>query len=203
MIFNTEVTNFYETESHKERNLYYKVFGGYLFNELLGGYLDRKNAFFEMLIANCDKAGFYFGDNQLAKQRLKLISKSDVTVTFDYHINQGIQIKDRGEMSDVLISSNSAFCSIECKYLSDYDYNNDIKMVQNRINQYAKQHSLVPVQILLITKQKHYKSKQTTKIDTIECPLVFAHWEQIMELTKGTPIERYIEVQLMRKKGKM
>ena len=34
---------FEKKESHKERNLYYKIFAGYLFNELVPGLEERKD----------------------------------------------------------------------------------------------------------------------------------------------------------------
>ena len=53
MIFNTisNYTNneFHIRESYKERNLYYKIFAGYIFNELIPGEEERKNQFLNLL----------------------------------------------------------------------------------------------------------------------------------------------------------
>ena len=49
MIFEINKSNWKETESYKERNFYYKIFAGYLFNELIPGEENRKNQFIELL----------------------------------------------------------------------------------------------------------------------------------------------------------
>ena len=45
MIYNINDADLCENESYKERNLYYKIFAGYLFNELVPGNKKRKAAF--------------------------------------------------------------------------------------------------------------------------------------------------------------
>ncbi len=76
-------------ESYKERNFYYKVFVGYLFNELLPDYEKKKFAFFDLLK---DKIGSkqYFSkpgiDNDSLSNSLHELALTDIKVSFDYHL---------------------------------------------------------------------------------------------------------------------
>ena len=49
MIFDISADNWEDKESYKERNLYYKIFAGYLFNEIIPGEEERKNSFIDLL----------------------------------------------------------------------------------------------------------------------------------------------------------
>lgn len=54
MIFKQEADDFHQLESYKERNLYYKILGGYFFNELIDGYDHRKKQFRKLLAGVTD-----------------------------------------------------------------------------------------------------------------------------------------------------
>lgn len=49
MIFNVDESNLEMIESYKQRNLYYKIFAGYLLNEVIPGSEKRKKEFINLL----------------------------------------------------------------------------------------------------------------------------------------------------------
>ena len=51
MLFDRSISTF---ESEKERNLYYKVFAGYLLNEFIPGYQDRLMSFCNVINNSTD-----------------------------------------------------------------------------------------------------------------------------------------------------
>ena len=200
MIFNTELDNFYEIESYKERNLYYKVLGGYVLNEFVTGYQQRKAQLFELLQNNCNKENFVFGDAQVGREILVKLANEDVHVTFDFHPKQIYKDDfDHGEMSDVLISGSTTFCSIECKYYDNYTFKKDITQVQTRIIEYSKLTGLAPLQVLLITEQKFRYSTQSSLIGQLDTPVIFLLWEQLAGIIEEEQVKKYLEKQLKRK----
>ncbi len=200
MIFNSDYDDFYEGESYKERNLYYKIIGGYLLNESVDGYNKRKEQFFNLLLENCNRSGYIHGNDTVAIERLEQISKESLNVTFDYHPKQHYKAEfDHGEMSDILIMGESIFCSIECKYYDNYTFKKDIEQVQYRINKYAKLVKKEAVEILLITKQKHTYSKQQQLIEELETPVVFVLWEQVADIIEDEKVRQFLLKQLERK----
>ena len=88
MIFSTKVNDFFEEESKKERNLYYKIFAGYLFNELIPGAKNRKEKFIQFLcdIPSTDENVRVKGDDYL--DILNEMKKEEIHVTFDFHSSQ-------------------------------------------------------------------------------------------------------------------
>lgn len=75
MIFDTATINLETDESYKERNLYYKIFAGYLFNELIPEYYERKTKFLKLLELKINLAERFFGDKQKADNILAGIQK--------------------------------------------------------------------------------------------------------------------------------
>lgn len=200
MIFRTDTKDFYSIESYKERNLYYKVLCGYVLNEYVKGYQQRKAQLFELLLNNSRKQNFVFGDDQLGRERLLKLDSEDIQVTFDFHPKQFYKDDfDHGEMSDVLISGTTTFCSIECKYDDNYTYKKDIKQVQRRIVKYANLTNLAPVEVLLIPEQKFKYSKQNNLIQELDVPIVFLLWEQILDIIEESQVKLYLDKQLNRK----
>lgn len=200
MIFNTEVDNFYEVESYKERNLYYKVLAGYVLNEFITGYQQRKAQLFELLQNNCDKENFVFGDAHIGRHRLVKLANEDIHVKFDFHPRQIYKDDfDHGEMSDVLMSGSTTFCSIECKYYDNYTFKKDITQVQTRIIEYSRLTGLAPLQVLLIPEQKFRYSTQSSLIGQLDTPVIFLLWEQLAGIIEEEQVKIYLDKQLKRK----
>ena len=81
MIYNID-NNFHQIESYKERNLYYKIFAGYLFNELIPGYLERKDGFFNLLTSLLKNPDRFSGSEENIKDILAESRKLDAHITF-------------------------------------------------------------------------------------------------------------------------
>ena len=128
MLFNVSKDRFFE--SYKERNLYYKFFAGYYFNELIQGCQERLD-FFYNLLKNPDKSlGAEFPKEVFAKVE-------ETHVSFDNHecdpqLITETKAPDRGEFADILIQDhrNQILIVIEVKYLSDWNHQRDI--IDNR-----------------------------------------------------------------------
>lgn len=132
MIFKNDTKDFYELESYKERNLYYKIFAGYLLNETVPGYASRKGKFFELISSVHCNSERVFDSNGKVQDIVETINGEDITVTFDYHTAQEFKEDkrdDRGEMSDILIVSDTCMVSIECKFGSNFSVEKDILTV--------------------------------------------------------------------------
>ncbi len=149
MLFNYGTDTF---ESEKERNLYYKFFAGYFFNDLVSGYERRVKSFYELLFYEYKDEENSFGDFKLHDD---MEIPSSVYVTFDFHGYLLIDAKDRGELADVLIQDhqNNLFIAIEAKSLTDWNYEKDIIVNSDRIIQ-LKNHSENLYQVLLLTGDK-------------------------------------------------
>lgn len=112
-----------EFESEKERNLYWKFFAGFYFNELIPGYEVRVREFYSLL----SQPTYQVGD--IPMDRLQ-VPPDAVYVSFDNHPDRYLG-KQSGEFADILIHDpqNGILVGIEAKYLDDWDYQKDI--VQN------------------------------------------------------------------------
>ena len=200
MIFN-EVDNFIDLESYKERNLYYKIFAGYLLNELIEGYNERKIKFIELLKNKLNDNNLFFGNNVLINQLLGKIGTEELHLTFDYHTSQIFE-DNRGEMSDILITSSTSFLSIECKYLSNLNFEKDVIEVQARIKRYSEHMNKTPLQIILVKKQKwgYSKNMKISLNNSIDVPIIVLFWEDIYLIIQDEFVKKYLEVQLARKK---
>lgn len=107
MIFKSEADDFHLLESYKERNLYYKIFGGYFFNELIDDCAKRKEQFINLIAAVSDNERVWDPENKVPSFLKNMAVEKDWGVTFDYHTAQVFQEdkrEDRGEMSDVFSS---------------------------------------------------------------------------------------------------
>ena len=202
MIFNTE-SDFYNTESYKERNLYYKIFAGYLFNEIVVGYDQRKLDFLNLLEKQINEDGLFFGEKSSAVQIISTLKNKPVTVTFDYHpaqIFEDYKKDNRGEMSDILILSNSEMLSIECKFLSNINYDKDITEVQERIIKFKDKFFVNPLQILLLKQSKWQNSKNIKlKLEAAtNVPVVVVFWEQLCSLLNDKIVQEYLQKQIVR-----
>jgi hypothetical protein len=147
MIFYNEQTTF---ESEKERNLYYKIFAGYIFNEFIPGYDKRIKLFVDVL-----QEARYKGPNA---QEITYLDVNSVRVSFDNHIYLlKSDSTDRGEFADILIhdSSTKTIIAIEAKLYDDWSYLKDIKQNSERhdvLRNFLGNPRIIPV--LLVTENK-------------------------------------------------
>jgi len=204
MIFDTTMLDWKTNESYKERNLYYKIFGGYLFNELIEGYENRKKAFLNMLEENINKSERFFGEAPKANTIIKEIQEAPLHVTFDYHPAQiFIEYKrnNRGEMSDILLHSGQHIISIECKFLSNIGFKKDIEAVHERIIKFSEHFKILPLQVLLL-KEKKWNSTKLIKEElkkSLRVPVVVLFWEDLRSLISNYKVLQYLNVQIDRK----
>mgnify|MGYP001393470361 CR=1 FL=1 len=147
MIFYNEQNAF---ESEKERNFYYKIFAGYIFNEFISGYENRINMFVDTL-----QKTRYKGPNA---QEITSLDINSVRVSFDNHIYLlESDSTDRGEFADILIqdATNKILIPIEAKFYDDWTYEKDIIENSTRHKVLMK---LLPdakiIPLLIITEKK-------------------------------------------------
>ncbi len=124
MIFNIDSSAF---ESEKERNLYYKFFAGYFFNDLIDGYADRLAAFCSLL----STPAFSVGESKLPSLQS---SPESIHVSFDNHVDRMTGTL-RGEFADIAVfdEASSLLVGIEAKYQDDWDYEKDIVQNEERL----------------------------------------------------------------------
>jgi len=205
MIFKTEAENFHLFESYKERNLYYKIIGGYLLNEIIEGYEERKEKLLGLLLnIRKDEERFIDPFNK-AQIVFEALQKETWDITFDYHIVQILQseIVDRGEMSDILLLTKSSLVSFECKYPSDFNIDKDIHAVQDRITQFYGTTGRTPLQVLLLKKDKwHYSSKIKTRLsckpESINIPIIVLFWEELIDIIDDYRVKNFLNKQIQR-----
>lgn len=191
-------------ESHKERNFYFKVFGGCIFNELVNRDRTLVNDFFNKLIYRYKESCNSYFHIELKNEVIELLDSmardantSNIHVDFDHHINQIIDSKDRGELADILITTPSGFIAIEVKLNSNWDFNKDIISNRNRINSISSNKK--GVQVLLIRKCKwescvnfqnnkgsnYKKLKDDLQENDYNVPFVLVFWEDILEIVES------------------
>ncbi len=201
-------------ESEKERNLYYKFFAGYFFNELVEGYKERVFRFYQFLFPKSpDKSSFCFG------KPFKLPENSNtpdsVSVTFDFHGYLLDESGDRGELADILIQDhkNKLVIAIEAKFLSNWDYDKDVVGNSKRILKLERLTKQI-YQVLLLKKDKldaavakravpnsnfkklepeheQERDKNKTESDELKYPIRIITWEQLFKLCDKDNIRKY------------
>ena len=154
-----------------------------------------------MLKNKLNDNNLFFGNNVLINQLLGKIGTEELHLTFDYHTSQIFE-DNRGEMSDILITSSTSFLSIECKYLSNLNFEKDVIEVQARIKRYSEHMNKTPLQIILVKKQKwgYSKNMKISLNNSIDVPIIVLFWEDIYLIIQDEFVKKYLEVQLARKK---
>lgn len=205
MIFRPNLDSFDELESYKERNLYYKIFAGYLLNEVVPEYTSRKEKFFDLITSIHEDSDRVFDTDGRLRDIIETIKVEDMSVTFDYHTAQIFaddKRDDRGEMSDVLLLSDTCMVSVECKFGSNFSIDKDILTVQNRIKKFNGRFKRNPIQVLLLKKGKWSfsgKIKERINIGELYCPIVVLFWEDIQNIIDDEGVRDYLVKQLDRK----
>lgn len=201
-------------ESYKERNLYYKVFAAYLFNEFLPDYHQKKKAFFNLLMNQVNSDQHFARRVDLGKpigEVLKELAADNLHVSFDFHPKQVISnYPDHGEVSDVIIWGDKYFLSIEVKHLTDWTYKKDIEEIQYRLGDLQNHFHKTGIQVILI-KEKKWKNNilklnspgSNLKLlikneEHLRVPILFITWEQLSEIIKDVTVNQYLMEQLKR-----
>ena len=199
MIFNNDKNHF---ESEKERNFYYKIFAGYIFNELIEGYEERVNIFIDIL-----NKPIY---PEINPTQIPHLSISSVSVSFDNHtylING--YVGDAGEFADILIQDiqNKIIIPIEVKLFSDWSYDKDIQENTNR-QRFIRNQGITTYPVLLIKKDKwdnvknlhkHSGSNYSRVINSKEINYRVIIWEDLLGILKNPKVLHYAKTILIAK----
>jgi len=201
MIFDNRPDTF---ESEKERNLYYKIFAGYILNELIPGYPNRLNNLCKV-INNPEERGKSAPTSKL------ILHPAHTHVSFDNHLYLFSELKtDRGEFADILIhdKSNRTIVCIEAKLHSDWSYDKDILQNQDRHNLLK---SVLPqtqfYSVLLISRYRwnQVKKKESDKDsnykrfrDGSECGSIVILWENLRDVIGNESVRLFLDSQLDR-----
>ncbi|AWW26378.1 hypothetical protein DOZ58_06775 [Acetobacterium sp. KB-1] len=209
MLFSNPYEKKYK-ESYKERNLYYKIFAGVIFNELIPEN-DLPLRFIECLSVKYGETCEAFKTNEKTHVIADLkglkedAQNGNLTVFFDYHIEQILKEKGlscyecsmKGEIADIFIGGSNNFIAIEAKYLTDFGFGKDVEKNQKRIL-FAQENigTSTGIQVLLISDKKHYnlKKKKNCKNSNYEAlrnylvnqandiPFILIDWKDIENL---------------------
>ncbi len=188
MIFTKSPTIF---ESNKERNLYYKIFGGYLCNEFIEGYDERIKGLISILS----------NPTSPLNKKLPVVSvdldPNDIHISFDNHsIRFGQITTDHGEFADILIQSPSRknLVAIEAKLHSDWNYDDDIK---KNINRHIELKKLgLKVSFYLLIRKESFNNalgnpnSRLRNLPKDALDTMFIFWEDILDMLMGTTYEK-------------
>jgi hypothetical protein len=192
MLFNGDGRVF---ESYKERNLYFKFFAGYFFNELIPGHEERLS-FFANLVASqlrSERDADYAGI---------VLSPNSTIVSFDNHVVQFERKKrnravgvDRGEFADILIRDlrSKVLIAIEAKYRSPLVARKDVEKNWARIlqaNKHIKAKSVVQCLLVAGQRSKGWEDKSHKH------HLIVLTWEQFLGYECDPAVRRWLRRQL-------
>lgn len=194
----------YVFESEKERNFYYKIFAGYIFNELIPGYQNRLERFCNLLTRPEEKGMGY-------DKRSINLNPSSTHISFDNHLYLFSQLKtDKGEFADILIhdKNNNVIIAIEAKLHSAWSYEKDIVSNTSRhdLIRNALPSVIIKPVLLLLKYRWDYTKKQESKDHSNylrfkndkECKFIVILWEQIRDLIDDEKVMGYFEAQVNR-----
>ncbi len=184
-------------ESYKERNLYYKFFAGFFFNELVPGWEHRLDEFCQVISARSGLAGGI------------RLNPATTHVSFDNHLIQLVKKGvDRGEFADILLHDphNRILVGIEAKYLSNWKHKKDIEINSERLRMAGEQLDAgTVVQCLLVSESKWNRSQQKLLLESTSPRIAVIHWEQLWQICSNPLVVGYLSRQLdvLSKRGTM
>ena len=201
MLFDTEVVGF---ESYKERNLYFKLFAGYLFNELIEGWQGRFESFISLL---ADPT--YPETRPLAPLPLQA---GTTHISFDNHpIQLTDSTTDRGEFADVLLFDweSRALVAIKVKFLSDWTFERDVKSNGDRLEEARRRLGASSVTSALLVTQTKWKNvvaqrnqEQSQYRLLVEhhdrYPVRVLTWERVRDTCTAGVVRTYLDERLGR-----
>jgi hypothetical protein len=202
MLFNTQAA----FESEKERNLYFKFFAGYFFNELISGYEKRVENFCELINESAEEYINYSPTKKL------FLSPKNTYATFDIHAYLFDSCADKGELADILVydMENKTMLCIEAKFLSNWTIKKDINQNASRIVEVEKiKKGMNLIQVLLVTNEKWGNVRKQIKkdesnyrrlCDNKDVPVVILTWEKLIDLCDDENIRNYFTNHISKKK---
>jgi hypothetical protein len=201
MIFSHSQSDF---ESEKERNLYYKIFAGYFFNELIPGYDDRLTKFCHLLNEPIARGAS-------ASSSPILLNPKRVHVSFDNHLYLFSQLRtDRGEFADIIIhdDTNRILVPIEVKLHSNWSYKKDVLANQERHDQLQSilpNINIVPILLLTRFRWERASNKESSEHSNYmkfhqdpKCRFRVILWEQVADFIPENKVREYLNSQLER-----
>lgn len=199
-------------ESDKERNLYYKFFAGYFFNEFIIGYQNRLMDFLTLLQSNSED------DNPVNKRHFGKniqdirISPNFTHITFDFHAYLFGQ-KNRGELADILVHDrqNKFLIALEVKPLQPLRVEKDVKENQERLREISSDTTII--QCLLVNekawkniierrkrKNSSYQKLKDWESQNPKIPLKVLLWQDFLPLCDNSSVRNYLKEHLTRDK---
>lgn len=196
MLFDTGPAVF---ESEKERNLYYKVFAGYLFNEYISGVEERVSRF-------CAWINEAASRGKAAADTVISLNPATTHVSFDNHayLFSGIDA-DRGEFADILIHdySTRTVVTIEAKVHSDWSYSKDIRKNGERLKLIeAQMENVIFVPCLLVSENKwlecqrsqnHPQSNYGQFMQMDDNRFRVLLWEDLVKLIEAHAVQSFVK----------
>lgn len=205
MLYNVSQHTF---ESHKERNLYYKFFAGYFMNSLVDAEGDRCKERLNALVKILQAPEWHTGD-VLVPDTLSTLSH--IHVSFDNHANQIKNLPvDKGEFADILIqgvdsNGRHIFIAIEAKFLSDWNFDDDVIKVARRIaavREVLPGARVFPFLLLTeakwknVTKKRNQTGSQCALLEEWGGNLRVILWEQFASACKNPQVREWLVSQL-------
>lgn len=188
-----------EFESEKERNLYYKFFAGYFFNELIDGFEDRVALFYKLL-----QNPTFASPSTLPI--LVTPQPSKIFVSFDNHPDRYGTVQT-GEFADMMIldRANETLIGIEVKFRDFWDYQKDI------VNNGLKLQKVAPhlnvthiIPCLLLTQKRwlhghnliNHPGSNVKRLQSHPGDIIVLLWESFLPLVMDVKVKSYLSKQL-------
>jgi hypothetical protein len=195
-------------ESEKERNLYYKYFAGYYFNELVAGFEKRLSEFCGLLNRKEMRFGSAIEDDQPIQ-----LSAENTHISFDNHSYLFSNANtDRGEFADILVHdpTTRVLVPIEVKVHSDWSYAKDVESNQTRLSKIRKLLSdkdshprIIPCLLLTTAKWDEcqgQEARQDSQFGRLagsgSLPLRVLLWKDFLDLTTDKQVHAFLAGQL-------
>jgi len=184
-------------ESDKERNLSYKFFAGYFFNELIQGYEKRLKDFHHLI---CNTPVYAKGQRPPCG-----LCPSSTHVSFDVRAYLMNPKGDNGEFADVLLYDdiNRAMIAIEVKFLQDWTFKKDVEGNARRLAGIVGCNAgLKVIQRLLLKEEKwtrvrqmqNHSGSQFSKLQAdTNISMVVITWEQLVLLCDDPSVRAHLE----------
>lgn len=204
MLFDLNNGNF---ESNRERNMYFKFFGGYFFNELIVGFPARLESFAGLLRGKVTEHAM-----ELNRPILEMeLHQASTHLSFDNHARLFGWTEDEGEFADMFLHDRPSRVAvpIEVKFFTDPNVNKDVVQNLARID-YLK--ALMPGTAFIPTLLIREQTLQNLRLhqnqggsfwrayeEQYHARLIILTWEGILDLCDANaPAVQFVRRQLAR-----
>jgi hypothetical protein len=197
-------------ESHKERNLYFKFFCGYFFNEFVPGVDKRLDDLCRLLATPAyPTPSDPIHHRPLPKVHL---SASTTHVSFDNYSNLfDMPVGHQGEFADIFVHDRAhrTLICIEAKLHSPLEYEKDIAENARRVNIIADGLGSCTVVHCLLLKASYLEGLKTAVdqqgsnwrlfMDDLKATTLVFTWEQFAGICDDPRVREYVTMQVNRK----